>query len=188
MFLYWDDPQLPCKFYLLSIRIHLHNDLEHVKVIDGLYVDKICHCSKCEIESNFVSFRYLKREYVVGEIYTHANGNVNQFTNDLSNVLKQISPTSTSIITGGFNIDLIKYNLDNNWDYITKLLNFGYLPYITLPTRINEFSSICIDHRFIKTHKNNNQTSRCLCRNSSLWYHWSPSLLCITVVLNCSKR
>ena len=66
-----------------GVGIYLHRDLEHVKIIDGLYVDKTCHCSKCKIESIFVSFTYLRREYVVGGIYRHPKGNVNHFTNDL---------------------------------------------------------------------------------------------------------
>ena len=33
-------------------------------------------------------------------------------------------------------------------------MSYGYLPYITLPSRITEYSATCIDHIFIKYAKN----------------------------------
>ena len=102
----------------------------------------------------FINFKYLKRQYTLGGIYRHPNGNVNHFTIDLATTLRQINHNITSIITSDINIDLIKYQMDKNWDYITTLMTFGYLPYITLPTRITEYSATCIDHMFIKESQN----------------------------------
>ena len=33
-------------------------------------------------------------------------------------------------------------------------MSYGYLPYITLPSRITEYSATCIDHIFVKYAKN----------------------------------
>ena len=57
----------------------------------------------CEIGAKNIS---TVENLYVGRIYRHSNGNVNHFMEDSSNGLNQISPTSTSDITGYVNIDL----------------------------------------------------------------------------------
>ena len=98
----------------------------------------------------FIKFSYMKRLYVVGGIYRHPNGNIKHFVSDLENALSSIVLNCTVIIAGDINIDLIKFNLDDNLLYVTTFMSHGYLPYITLPTRITDFSTTCIDHIFVK--------------------------------------
>ena len=47
-------------------------------------------------------------------------------------------------------MDLIKVDNTDHFDYATSLFSRGYLPYITVPTRITEHSATCIDHIFLK--------------------------------------
>ena len=98
----------------------------------------------------FIKFSYMKRLYEVGGIYRHPNGNIKHIVSDLENALSSIVPNCTVIIAGDINIDLIKFNLDDNLLYVTTFMSHGYLPYITLPTRITDFSTTCIDHIFVK--------------------------------------
>ena len=126
------------------------NKLSDVEILDETKITKSCHCKKCVVESMFIKFSYMKRLYVVGGIYRHPNGNIKHFLSDLENALSSIVLNCTVIIAGDINIDLIKFNLDDNILYVTTLMSHGYLPYITLPTRITDFSTTCIDHIFVK--------------------------------------
>ena len=47
----------------------------------------------------------------------------------------------TAIIPGDINIDLIKFTLEDNYQYVSTIMSYGYLPYITLPTCITDFSA-----------------------------------------------
>ena len=50
-------------------------------------------------------------------------------------------------ITGDINIDFFRYNTDNQTsEYLDMLLDLGYLPIITKPTRITDHSATLIDH------------------------------------------
>ena len=73
---------------------------------------------------------------MVGGIYRHPNGNIKHFVSDLENALSSIVLNCTVIIAGDINIDLIKFNLDDNLLYVTTLMSHGYLPY-TVETLYN---------------------------------------------------
>ena len=118
--------------------------------MDELSIQKSCRCSKCAIESLFIKCTYCSKSYILGGIYRHPNGNIKHFLTDLENALTKIEGKYTAIISGDINIDLIKFNLDDNYQYVSTIMSCGYLPYITLPTRITDFSATCIDHIFIR--------------------------------------
>ena len=89
---------------------------------------------------------YILYQHIRGwGIYRYLNGNIKYFLTDLENALKQIDGKYTAIISGDISIDLIKFNLEDN-QYVSTVMWYGYLPYITLPTRITDFSATCIDH------------------------------------------
>ena len=96
----------------------------------------------------------MNESYVIGGIYRHPNGTVNHFVNDLENTLVKFDNKTTIIIAGDMNVDLIKFENDNTINYLTTLLSNQYLPYVTLPTRITDFSATCIDHIFVRFAKN----------------------------------
>ena len=56
-------------------------------------------------------------------------------------------------LAGDINIDIIKYNNEKTVQYLTTLLSCRFLPYITLPTRITEYSATYIDHICVKLSK-----------------------------------
>ena len=51
---------------------------------------------------------------------------------------------------GDMNIDIIKFSKEEVVSYMTTLMSYGYLPYITIPSRITHLSMTCIDHIFIE--------------------------------------
>ena len=48
------------------------------------------------------------------------------------------------------NIDIIKFSNEDVVSYVTTLMSYGYLPYITIPSCIPNFSMTCIDHIFVR--------------------------------------
>ena len=82
--------------------------------------------------------------------YSLNSYSIQHFLINLEDTMSKISTKHTAIITGDMNKDLIKYSMEDNYQYISTLMAYGYLPYITLPTRITDFSASCIDHIFIR--------------------------------------
>ena len=137
-----------------GVGIYVSSNIDNVLVLDNIAVEKTCLCPKCEIEFLFINFSYMHENYVIGVIYRHPNGIVNHFVNDLENTLVKFDNKTTMIIAGDMNIDLIKFENDNTINYLTALLSNQYFPYVTLPTRITDFSATCIDHIFVRFTKN----------------------------------
>ena len=137
-----------------GVGIYISNNITKVQTLDNIALTKTCRCSKCEMESLFLKVSYMNDEYVIAGIYRHPNGTVNHFVNDLEATLNKIDDKMTTVIVGDMNIDIIKFENDNSVNYLTTFLSHRYLPLITLPTRITDFSATCIDHIFIKIPSN----------------------------------
>ena len=105
---------------------------------------------KCEIETLFIQFEFLNEDYVVGGIYRHPNGNTAHFIDDLETAIGKLKDNVTVILAGDINIDIIKFENEKTMAYLTTLLSNRFFPFITLPTRITDFSATCIDHIFVK--------------------------------------
>ena len=123
--------------FIGGVGIYVHNSIVDVCVMDELKIGKSCHCTRCENESIFLKFTYCKKDFIVGGIYRHPNGNVKHFVSDLEVSLDKIPDGISAILAGYINIDIIKYNNEETVHYLTTLLSCRFLPYITLPTRIN---------------------------------------------------
>ena len=102
-----------------------------------------------------------KSKYLIGTIYRHPKGNVNEFTKKLESTLTKITSYSEikhCIITGDINIDLIKFeNQTVVADYPSTMLRNAFMPTIILPTRVTSHTCTLIDQKFYysKTHRNN---------------------------------
>ena len=98
--------------------------------------------------------------------YRHPGGDIKQFTEQLENTLSKIENDKTikhNIITGDFNIDLIKFDLnDNTNEYLNTVLKNGFIPTILLPTRVTSHSCTLIDHIY---HKSRNSKIQILSGN-----------------------
>jgi len=71
-----------------------------------------------------------------------------QFSEYLLNILSDFSASNTQVILfGDFNLDALKYNINNQvTEYIDLLFSFGYLQIVMKPTRCTTHSATLIDH------------------------------------------
>jgi hypothetical protein len=101
----------------------------------------------------------------LGNIYKppkdNSNANLTGFINEISPLLQTLShDNTTSIITGDFNIDLLKiHNRACYGEFFDTMLTNNFYPTITLPTRLSETSCTLIDNVFLKVIKGNTQQS-----------------------------
>ena len=99
-----------------------------------------------EVTNNF------GEKHIIRVIYHHPRGNVKLFTEHFEKSLSKIENNRSikhSIITGDFNIDLIKFDLnDNANEYLNVVLKNGFIPTILLPNRVTNHACILIDHIF----------------------------------------
>ena len=85
-----------------------------------------------------------------------------KFNNDLMNTLLKelILENKPSIITGDFNLNLIKYMQNTGVNqFLENILSKNFIPQITLPARITENTATLIDNIFTNSYKHN---SNCL--------------------------
>ena len=130
-------------FYNNSFSIKLQNELQ----IQG---------DDLKTENLWLELTIDKKEvYTIGVIYRHPHGNLTKFNDIFSNTLQQIqnrNDIKTCIITGDFNIDLLKYHENYPTQMFLDNLNASsFIPTIQLPTRITHQSASLIDN--ILVHK-----------------------------------
>ena len=84
--------------------------------------------------------------------YTVTRGNVKLFTEQLESSLSKIENDKTlkrSILTGDFNIDLIKFDINNNTnEYLNTVIKNGFIPTMLLPIRVTSHACTLTDHIF----------------------------------------
>ena len=49
-----------------GVRLYLSKDITNVNILNNVCINKICHCSKCDYESMFISFKFQKNEFIIG--------------------------------------------------------------------------------------------------------------------------
>ena len=97
---------------------------------------------------------------ILGNIYKppkdNTNVNIKTFSEEISSVIQMLSRTKAStLITGDFNIDLLKVNERIAFgDFFDSILSNSFFPAITLPTRFSENSCTLIDNIFFKSNVN----------------------------------
>ena len=133
-----------------GVGIYTHDSLLNVVLRDDVMLTKSYNCSKCEFESLFIEFMYNGLSFTVGGIYRHPSGNVTHFVSSLETILTKLDDRKNVILAGDMNIDLVKHTNENVISYMSTMMSYRYLPYVTLPTRITQFSTTCIDHIFVK--------------------------------------
>ena len=94
---------------------------------------------------------------IIGNIYrSPGSTNITEFNNDLKNLLNKIKIENTKIIiTGDFNINLLNINSHQQTaDYLDLWISEGFIPQLTLPTRVTLKSATLIDNIFSKSNNN----------------------------------
>ena len=96
-----------------GVGIYLSKSLTNTSTLDAVKIKRNCDCSKCQIESLFVEFKFNGMMYSIGGIYRHPNGNVSHFVSALELLLNELDNCRTTIIAGDMNKDIIKFtNID----------------------------------------------------------------------------
>ena len=136
-----------CNSKVGGVAIFVKNDYK-VCEINEL---KIPYSSKVRVEDLRVDItNKFGEKHIVSVVYRHPRGDVKLFTEHLENSLSKIESNSGikhSIITGDFNIDLVKFDLNNNTnEYLNTVLKNGFIPTILLPTRVTNHACTLIDH------------------------------------------
>ena len=133
-----------------SVGIYTHDSLLNVVLRYGILLTKSYNCSKCEFDSLLIEFMFYGLSSTVGGIYRHPSGNVTHFVLSLETILTKLDDRKNVSLVGDMNIDLIKHTNETVISYMSTMMLYRHLPYVTLPTRITQFSTTCIDHIFVK--------------------------------------
>lgn len=103
------------------------------------------------------------KRVLVGNVYRPPRPlveNIQTFTNEIESLLHHFRNYKHVIITGDFNLDLLKFQMNNNINnFLDTFISNGYIPKITLPTRLNSRNGTLIDNFFIKIADNFSSTS-----------------------------
>ena len=142
--------QIPHNNHYGGIAIYVKEDRFQTAEREDLQIRKTCKCSKCNFESVFVKLRSSSQTYIVGGVYRHPGGDVSHFSQALEKSLNMLDKEETCILAGDYNINLLNTSGCITTEYLTTLLSQGFLPYITRPTRITEYTATLIDHFFVK--------------------------------------
>ena len=110
------------------------------------------------MESTFIELLIPNRQnHLIGLVYKHPSMK-HKFNNDFMNTLpeKLTSENKLSIITGDFNLNLIKCMQNTGVNQLLEnILSNNFIPQITLPTRITEKTATLIDNIFTNSYKHN---------------------------------
>ena len=142
--------QTPHNNYYEGIAIYVREDRFQTAEREDLQIRKTCKGSKCNFESVFVKLSSSRQTYIVGGVYRHPGEDVYHFSQALEKSLNMSDKEETCILAGDYNINLLNTSGSITTEYLKTLLSQGFLPYITRPTRITEYTATLIDHFFVK--------------------------------------
>ena len=135
--------------------IYIHNDFEFKELNEELLITQTSN----SLESMFVEVwrkNYTNQKYIIGNIYRlplYDSNNLTSFTNEYIDILNTLRNRSKFVyLCGDFNIDLLKLNSNNNYNmFFDNVISSGFVPKITLPTKICDTSSTLIDNVYTNT-------------------------------------
>ena len=108
--------------------------------------------SNCHIETLFLEIEVSGAKLICGTIYRPPNGDNNIFLSSLQGLVESIDRRNYKeiVITGDFNYDLLKYDVDQPVQmFLNSLHSYALYPLISKPTRVTENSNSLIDNIFI---------------------------------------
>jgi len=86
--------------------------------------------------------------------------NINTFIDELDLVCSNLINSKHVVITGDFNLDLLKYKENNLINkFLDSMISNSYVPKITLPTRLTNRQGSLIDNYFVKISKEFSETT-----------------------------
>lgn len=90
-----------------------------------------------------------KAPLLISSIYRHPGANIEEFTKQLDDLIKELQNRYQLYILGDMNIDFVKYNHHaQTEEYLDMLHSNNILPIITKFTRITNYTTTLIDHKY----------------------------------------
>ena len=145
-----DNPNTAKGGVALMVRQNKFNNITELGPNTGFDLKNKCDCMQCKIENKWLRFNINGQTVVVGGIYRHPKGNIQHFNDALKNTISQIHDDTLAIILGDININLLSETNEKVQNYLNNFLEKSFIPCITLPTRITDYSATLIDHIFLK--------------------------------------
>ena len=145
-----DNPDTAKGGVALMVRQNKFNNITELCPSTGFDLKNKCDCIQCKIENKWLRFNINGQSVIVGGIYRHPNGNIQHFNDALKNTINQIHDDTLAIILGDININLLSESDERVQCYLNNYLEKSFIPCITLPTRITDYSATIIDHIFLK--------------------------------------
>ena len=144
-----------CKLYTTEtltgkggVAIYIKDNLETIERNDLKIKD-------VEYETVWVEIKNKREKNIlIGCIYRHPHmNNMDDFINYMEKTLSKINKENKEVyITGDFNIDLLKYEMVPKYqDFYNMMASNGYLPQITMPTRLTDTTMSIIDNIYTNT-------------------------------------
>ena len=115
-------------------------------------------CDK-EYEGVWIEIKNKKsKNVIVGCIYRHPHSpNLDDYIAYMKACLAKLQKENKEVyITGDFNIDLLKYEINPKYqEFYNLMTSSGFLPYIILPTRITDTTMTIVDNIYSNTFSDN---------------------------------
>lgn len=122
-----------------GVSIYVKSDISAVLVENmSIMSDNLESCSVRISQNNSPAL------YVVG-IYRPPSASIDEFNIALSDKFLSVNGNNQMLLCGDFNIDLIEPNATSN-NVMDTFNSFSFYPIVTLPTRVSNVSSSCLDH------------------------------------------
>ena len=158
----WLDPLLSQSYMLNNYRLEVSSLTEFRGKGVAIYIDNsLTYSRRGELESStkefqsiFVDIRVSHKTFIIGAVYRSPSFPANAFLDPLEETLEKVNDEHKPCLIGGdFNFDLLKHNTDDtSSNFVNLLASSGFLPCISLPTRITSQSSTLIDNFFAMTY------------------------------------
>ena len=135
----------------------------------GIYLHKsfdyeVLHITESENWDGIaISVNVNSKQVIIINIYRPPRSSVEaikMFSDEITDLFDNFKNSKNVIVTGDFNIDLIKFKSVNCInEYLDNVISNGFIPKITYPTRLTDRTGTLIDNFLIKLSDNFSQTT-----------------------------
>ena len=154
----WLDPSLSQSYMLKNYRLEVSSQTELRGKGVAMYIaDSLTYSRRGDLESNtkevqsiFIEIRVSHKTIIIGALYRSPSFPASAFLDPFEETLDKVNNECKLCLLGGdFNFDILKHNTDDtSSNFVNLLASSGFLPCISLPTRITSQSSTLIDNFF----------------------------------------
>ena len=154
----WLDPSLSQSYMLNNYRLEVSSQTELRGKGVAAYIDDSLTYSRRgdlesstkEVQSTFIEIRVSRKTIIIGALYRSPSFPASAFLDPFEETLDKVNNEHKLCLLGGdFNFDILKHNTDDTTsNFVNLLASSGFLPCISLPTRITSQSSTLIDNFF----------------------------------------